>query len=208
MSKNREAFSLVEMLIAVILITLLIGLAIFGLKYQLMAIHKTKKIGINKVIKYNQLISSIESMKYYIVDDYDTLNYPMKNLHPYFNGTSSEISFITENPLFSRDIVLVQLKCEENKLLYREEKLYENMDFLRPQLKEQIPEKTFYKDLDKCSFRYILQNKEYEILQDKIPSSVIINLYKNNDINKIYINIKSDYNQSVRIINNAVYPVE
>ena len=200
MRSFRAAFSLVEMLVAVLLLTLLIGVAIFAFKYQLIAIHKTKKVGINKVLVYNQLQSVLESISYYIVDDYDMLNKPMKNLHPYFQATKDEINFITTNPLFSKNIAIAKLSCKDDTLLYKEEKLYGDIDFLRPQLKEDSPERIFYKGIKNCAFHY-----EYIYT---IPSTVAISFEKNDKKVEYYFHVQSDYNQSKGIIDDAIYPVE
>lgn len=188
------------MLVAVILISLLIGIATFALKYELIAIHKTKKIGINKVITYNQIRSSVQSMKYYIVDDYDMLGYPMEQLHPFFDATKTEITYITQNPLFSQDEAVAQIKCEDNKLVYTEERLYANIDFLRPEILETSRRKILYDNLNDCSFSYLFKIE--------IPSSVTINLSKNNQVSQIYINVKSDYNRSIGLVRDAMYPLK
>jgi len=205
---KKNAFSLVEMLVAVILLTLLIGVAIFALKYQLISIHKTQKVGIKKLIIYNQIRASLQSIKYYIIDDYDMLGYPMKQLHPFFTANASELTYITTNPLFSKDVAVAQMRCQNDKLLYKEEKLYGNIDFLRPKLLQNSREKVFYNNLDGCSFSYIFKNQSYENLDNKIPSSIIINLSKQHIQNQIYVNIKSDYNISIGIIRDAIYPLK
>ncbi len=208
MKYAKSAFSLVEMLVALVLVTLLIGVAIFSFKYQLMAIHKIKKVGVSAVIKYAQLRSSLESVKHYVVDDYDMLNQPMKNLHYYFKGTKKEINYITENPLFSNDIAVVRLKCEEDTLLYKEEKLYGNIDFLRPQLLEESRAMILYKNLDMCEFRYFIDKREYQEVLDIVPNAVSIKMNYKENTQEMYINIHSDNNRSKYYVYDAVYPNE
>jgi len=208
MLSKKSAFSLVEMLVGIILISLLIAIAIFSFKYQLMAIDKTQRVGINKVLKFNQLRGSIQSIKYYIVDDYDNLNYPMKKLHTYFIGTKNKINYITKNPLFSKEIAVIKLECIDNNLLYTEEKLYGNIDFLRPSVKEDSRKTTLYDNLNRCEFKYILNDIEYDELIDKVPSSIEIGLATMEIDEQFYINIKSDYNNSIKEVENAIYPVE
>jgi len=208
MNKNRYAFSLVEMLVAVILVSLLIGVAIFSFKYQLISIQKTKKIGLNKVIHYNQLRTSIESIKYYVVDDYDMLNYPMKNLHVFFKGNKKEMTYITENPSFSKEIAVAKLSCIDGNLVYQEEPLYGRMDFLRPSLLIDSRKQIFYKNLDKCEFGYKINKINTEKVEDEIPSLININLNYEDNIENIYVSVKSDYNQSIILIDSVMYSYE
>ena len=205
---KKAGFSLVEMLVAVLLITMLIAVAVFAFKYQLMAIHKTQKVGINKAIIYKQIRSSLQSIKYYIVDEYDNLGYPMKQLHPFFHATKTELNFITESPLFSEDIAIAKLKCEDDKLIYIEEALYGRIDFLRPELLSDSKKTIFYSNLDTCKFTYIFDKKEQVFLKNKIPSSIIIDLSTKKIKTEIFVNVKSDYNRSIGLLNDAIYPIE
>lgn len=205
MKSQRSAFSLVEMLVAIVLITLLIGIAIFAFKYQLIAIHKTQKTGLDKVLKYNQLRSSLQSIKYYVVDDYDMLNKPMKNLHYFFEGKKKGLIYITTNPLFSKETSLVKLQCYESKLLYKEEKLYGSIDFLRPGLLENSREMVLFNDLETCKFEYLLYDIVEQEVVDNIPSAIIFDFTTNRVENEIYVTVQSDYNRSKHIIYDALY---
>lgn len=200
MATIRSGFSLVEMLVAVILLTLLIGVAIFSFRHQLITINKTQKVGINRVITYNQLRSSLQSINHYVVDDYDQLGYPMKNLHSFFEGTKNEINYITDNPLFSQEIALVRLLCIDKQMTYQEQALYGTIDFLRPELSQESRKITMYKDLENCEFKYFVDGVEFENVMDKIPNAIAID--------ELHVNVKSDYNLSVGIIDDAIYAVE
>lgn len=203
----RTAFSLVEMLVAVILISLLIGIAVFSFKHQLLTIGNLKKVGINKVIHYNQLRASIQSIQYYIVDHYDIVNQPMKKFHPYFNGTKDEVNYITSNPIFSKDIAVVKVECLDDRLVYYEEPLYKDIDYLKPTFKKDSKQSTIYNDLDVCEFEYIKNNNNMQDILDDIPSSIVLSLSSKNRSSDLHIDIKSDYNQSKGYIYDAVYPV-
>ncbi len=196
-----KAFSLIEMLVALLLLSMLIGIALFAFKAQLISIQKVKETGINKVIKFNQLKSSLESIKYFVVDDYDMLNRPMKNLHFFFHGTKTEMNFITENPLFSDHIALAKLSCTEKTLTYQEEKLYSKIDFLRPTLPKDAREILIYDDLEKCQFSYKKNQKTEATMTNTIPTSLLLKINKD----EIYINTKNDNNTSLYKIYSAVY---
>lgn len=197
-----------EMLIAVILISLLIGVAMFSFKHLLLTMKRTDFTGINKVLKFNQLRTSIQSIKYYVVDDYDILNDPMKNLHHYFNGTKSTMKYITKSPLFSKDIALVKLSCLDNKLVYQEEPLYERIDFLKPAVLKNSRKVTIYNNLKICEFNYFIKNKKFEMLINQVPTNININIKNNKETLNIYTNIESDYNISRGVIYGAIYPDE
>ena len=208
MKSFKKAFSLVEMLVAVILISLLIGVAIFAFKYQLMAIAKTKKVGINKVLKYNQLKTSIESIRYYVVDDYDTLNQPMKNLHLYFDATKDSLNYITNSPFFYNETSVVHLQCIDNSLKYTEEKLYDKIDFLRPSVLQDSKSVDIYDDLQSCKFSFFKNSQIVDSIKDEIPTKIVFQFQKNDEIQKYIFSIKSDFNISIGLVKDAIYPIQ
>jgi len=208
MPNNKNAFTLVEMLVAVILITLLIGVAIFAFRYQLIAIKKSQKVGLTYVLSYNQLRTSLQSMKCYVVDDYDMLNQPMKQLHIFFEGKPTELTYITESSVLSKEVSLVKVSCRDSELLYTEEKLYDKIDYLRPKLSKNAPEVVLYKNVNDCSFNYHVKNLNFDTLEGKMPTAITINLNIKDKNQEIYVNVKSDYNISVGLIDDAIYSIE
>jgi len=205
---KRAAFSLVEMLVAVILLSLLIGVAIFAFKYQLLAIHKAQKVGLDEVLKYNQLKSSIESMKYYVVDDYDMFNKPMKNLHYYFDADEHQMNFITTNPYFSKNTSVVNIRCEESQLIYQEEKLYGPMDFLSPSLLQTSNKTTVYKNLEACSFKYIYRDRVLTELSNDLPTLIELDTSSNSKEKSFYFSVKPDNNRTKYILYDRLYNEE
>ena len=195
-----------EMLIAVVLISLLIGLAMFSFKHLLLTMKKTDFTGINKVLKFNQIRTSIQSIMYYVVKDYDKLNKNnSNNLHYYFNGIKNEIKYITNNPIFSKDIAVVKLSCLDKSLIYQEEPLYERIDFLKPNVLAESRQIAIYKDLEICEIEYFIEDKKFEALTNKIPTAINIKIKNNKQSIELYTNIKSDYTKSKAIINEKIY---
>jgi len=199
----KKAFTLVEMLVAVVLLSLLIGVALFSMRLQLITISKVKLHGINQVLKYNQLKTPVESMKYYAVQEYDMLNRPIKyKWHYFFKGDSHKMSFITQNPLFSNADSLVELKCVDDRLLYTEEPLYQRIDFLRPRFLKDSTTYIIYDDIQKCQFSYkTRKGKEIKSLIDDIPSYVMVKL----DQEEYFIKVQNDYNKTISEIFSRIY---
>jgi len=205
----KKAFTLVEMLVALVLISLLIGVAVFAFRLQLISIHKTKTEGLNRVIKYTQIRSLIESMKYYVVQEYDMLNMPMQKLHYFFNGDEKKIIFITTNPIFSDTDALVELTCKEDTLTYKEEPLFFRIDYLRPLFLNDSKSVTLYKYVKKCTFQYKdLEGLKQHSLQNKMPKSVLLRLETNLEKEIIYVNIKADNNKTKAKVDDAMFPAD
>ena len=203
----KKGFTLLEMLVAIVLITLLIGVAIFSFRMQLLTIHKTKTEAINDVLKYNQIKSALESIKYYVVQEYDMLNKPIRKLDYFFHGSEKEALFITNNPIYSEKVSLVQLTCKNKKLIYKEEPLYGYMNYLQPSFS---PEKShqldIYSGLEKCEFYYVnMQGSLVRQLSNKIPKEIYLKIKKNKKDISIYSKVQEDNNQTAARIYDAIY---
>jgi prepilin-type N-terminal cleavage/methylation domain-containing protein len=205
---KRAAFSLIEMLVAIVLLTLLLGVALFSFRHLLITFKQIQKSGIHETLTYNSIRSTLESVQHYVVDDYNRLNQPAKNLHFYFQGESQRVRFITTDPNFSDTVSLAQLECRDSKLIYSEEKLYGPMDFRVPNFSTNQSEKVMYDALQSCEFFYYAIDAPtlaQSQLHDTIPKFIELTLRTSNQNLDAFIAIKSDNNSSVNITHGLLY---
>ncbi len=199
---RRGAFSLIEMLVATVLVTMLLSIAIFSYKHILITFKHIKSNSINRSIDFNQLRSSLQSMHYYIVDDYNNLNQAMKQLHPFIKATPNQLLYITKSPIFSTNMTLASLTCNNSKLTYQEEPLFQKIDFLEPVILEESPKKIFFDTLIDCKILYKFKQNS------ALPATVILQL-KTELKDMVYVtSIQSDYNTSTFQIYSKVYDEE
>ncbi len=195
------------MLVAIVLITLLIGVALFSFRMQLLTVQKTKIEGINNVLKYNQIKSALESIKYYAVRERDMLGRPIKKIHYFFHGTKKQALFITNNPIYSDKVSLVQLTCKNNILAYKEEPLYGYMNYLQPSFNpHKFRQLDIYRGLQKCGFYYI-DDKGVLVRQisNKIPKEIYLRISKNKKDISVYSIVKEDDNLTAARVYSAIY---
>jgi prepilin-type N-terminal cleavage/methylation domain-containing protein len=206
---KRGGFTLVEMLVAVALLALLIGVAVFAFRLQLLSIHKMKTKGINDAIAYHQLRSAIASMKFYVVEEYDALGRPMKRMHYFFDGTPKAMTFVTTNALFGEGDALARLECRDGQLRYAEAPLFGRIDFLRPALPQEHRSIVLYDDLQECGFAYEgYDGLSGSMFADRIPVHVAVELDRDGRNRKFFIAVKSDDNMTKARVHDAVYPTE
>lgn len=207
----KRAFTLVEMLVAIVLISLLIGVAVFSFRLQLMSVQKTKTEGLNAVLKYNQIKSAFESIKYYVVQEFDALGRPMRQFDDFFSGDEKHALFITNNPVYSDKVSLVELSCSEGELVYKEQPLYSKyMNYLRPSFtQDHFRTLKIYKDLSRCEFYYIdLHEVLMRNMTKKIPKEIYLRLEQKGKDISIYSKINEDDNLTAARIYDAVYGQE
>jgi len=202
----KKAFTLVELLIAVVLLTLLIGTALFSYRQVLLNISKAEKSSFNEVLKVYQIRTSIESMQHYVVDDYNQLNEPMKKSHIFFRGDQNSFQYISLNPTLSTIPSLSALECKDNKLLYKEEMLYNRIDVNRPEFLEDSTKIIYWEDIEDCKIKYFLHKKVLNSMKNILPTA--IEIYFKDSYEKehrFFTTIKSDYNISSYIVYDLLY---
>lgn len=202
----KKAFTLVELLVAVVLLTLLIGTALFAYRQALVNIKKSQNSTFNETLKLHQLRTSIESMPHYVVDNYNQFHAPMKELHPFFNGKATSLTYITKNPTYFKMTTLTKISCEDNTLTYFEEPLYRGININSPKFTKEVYSKIYWKEIAECQIRYYLLGEERERLNDILPTAIEISFIDKKERRiRLYTNIKSDYNISVGVIYEHIY---
>jgi len=196
---------MIEMLMAVLLLTLLIATAVYSFRFVLLHLSKQHFSGVNRLLSYTQLRGSLESIRYYAVDNYDAFLNPMNQLHYFFKGDEKQMIYITQNPIFSNSTAVAKLECKNKKLLYTEEPLYKRIDFTQPNVLEDSMQKVLFSELVNCEFRYQKNMQVRTSLKETLPDSVEVKLVSKEEMLNFYINIKTDFNMTKNYIENDKY---
>ena len=205
MKRSRKAFSILETLVAVFILTLLIATAVYSFRFVLLHLSKQDFQGIDRLLSYTQLRASLESMRYHVVDEYDPFLNPMDDLHYFFKGDDKEMIYITQNPIFSDAIAVVKLECKEQQLLYTEEPLYERIDFTQPDVLDDSAQRILFDKLVACRFIYRKDAQTQTNVQRELPRSIEIKLTTENKTFDFYVDIRTDHNITTAYIRNDQY---
>lgn len=202
----KKAFTLVELLVAVLLLTLLMGTALFSYRQVLLNITKAQKTTFNEILKIHQIRTSIESMQPYVIDEYNHFNQPMKKLHILFNANEQGLKYVSLNPSFSTIPSLSELRCVEDKLIFKEEPLYQHLNLNQPVFSQEHKEMIYWEEIYDCKFSYVIREKRVEVVNNELPSFVELTFLDNDaKLHTIAISVKSDYNITASEIYGVLY---
>lgn len=202
----KKAFTLVELLVAVLLLTLLMGTALFSYRQVLLNITKAQKTTFNEILKIHQIRTSIESMQPYVIDEYNHFNQPMKKLHILFNANEQGLKYVSLNPSFSTIPSLSELRCVEDKLIFKEEPLYQHLNLNQPVFSQEHKEMIYWEEIYDCKFSYVVREKRVEVVNNELPSFVELTFLDNDaKLHTIAISVKSDYNITASEIYGVLY---
>jgi len=171
--RGRVAFTLVEVLITILLLTMLIATAMFSFKFFIGNLDRIKLSIPKKAIYYEYLNHSISGIYFYPID-----NKNQGSLKKYFfkKGTNY-FSYITTTPIYEDGISIAKVEYKDNYLIYYETKLYtKEQDYKKPMI---------LKDSFHINFRFKIKIDECKInfifYQDvNIPKSISL-IFRNKD---------------------------
>ena len=204
----KNAFTLVEMLVVIVLLSMLIATAVFAYKNMIIHVKQTKRENFNTLYSFHYLRSSILAMSYYVVEKGREFSREVPSgdeFQYFFKGSGEKCTFISKSPLFSDAISVISLRCDEGKLNYYENLLYGPQDYKTPHILENTKGKVLFSNLNNCQFHYIEKGHRRTELQDNLPTQIQLTIQKNDLVEEYYFKIKSNRTRTKRWISAEVY---
>jgi len=191
--KNQKAFTLIEMLISIVLMTLIVATMMFAFKYSINEFKRIDSLVPHKVLKYHQLSSLINGMFPYIIEVQK--GFEKKRYEAYIYPKENSLEFISKNPIYSDKISISKLECSDGNLKYYEKLLYsKDSNYLAPKIQESDFKDIFYKDMESCRFTYEINSNRNN------PSLITLQTSSNNKIREYVFAPVIDINNSLIIL--------
>jgi len=160
----KKAFTLVEVLITVLLLTLLMATAMFSFRFFIKRVDSLDISLPRDAMSYEYLNHSIYGIYFYPVKEVQ--NYKKIDLY-FFKHTKDSFTYITTTPIYYDKIAVAQVKYEDNKLYYYESKLYtKEQDYKNPRILNNSYKKLLKKNIEKFEIHYSFYEKI------KIPKNI------------------------------------
>lgn len=194
---KRAAFSLVEVLVAMVLVTMLTATGMFAYKMSLDQVKRTQSITFDDSMVFAQLKNLVEGCMFYVYEKKDNYNPSLFEYAYFFQNTTDKITFISQAPIYNDRVSLVQLELKENRLYYKEQSLYDGqMDYKQPKFRDDIVEYVLLDNIDEAFFSF---EKPIELEDETseeefiIPKLIILNFQKNTQQMQYIFAIKSNF---------------
>ncbi len=168
---KKTAFTLIELLVTIVLFSLLLATSLYSFRFVSINIKNINNTNPKKAINYALLRGSISSI-YPYVNKESSIN---SNFYVYFKGESIKFRFITISPVFYKKIAIAELSFIDNKLVYKEGKIfdkevdYSNLDMIDLSQKIVISD-----NVSDVRFFYYIEGKEELTMKETIPNLIKI----------------------------------
>jgi len=185
---RRAGFSLVEVLVAMVIVALITATGMFAFKLSLHQIDRGDSLTFSEVMHFSQMKNLINSVYFYVVEKDDSLNPTLFSYEYLFNKNNKELVFVTDGALLSKHLSLVKLKILDDSLIYYEKPIYDKKsDYKHPKFKGDEESIVLLSNIADASFHYEnpidLPNDPLDpnkIYSTKIPKLVRLSFKRNN----------------------------
>lgn len=188
--KTKTAFTLVEVLITILLLSLLMTTAMFSFRFLIKNLSTLQLSLPKKAMNYEYLDKSIQGLYFYIIEKNNHLK---KEKAYFFNYDSSSFTYITTHPIYNKSISIATVEYKENTLFYSESKLFtQNQNYLLPENNIHNFQKKLYENITNLDINYIFQEKT------NIPKLIQISFLDKNQKKQTWIfSIFSDFREQI-----------
>ncbi len=197
--KENKGFTLVELLVAIAIFSIAITLVTYAFRQSINIVKYINFPYAEDLQKLSKVRDSIRSTFFYLTQN-DTADSPLKIFQFYFYGNKNKISFVTAKPILikNREIVLVTLEKEKDKLVWKEHPVYDKDTDYKTLKSKKKPKKLIILDnIKTVTFSFIKDNTEKTHIEKTFPDAVKIVFQKKEK--------KEKYTYYFRIVSNA-YP--
>jgi len=186
----RRAFTVIEIIVTFVIVTILISFAIYSFKYSISNLKKAVYYMPNSILAYTTMDRIISGIYYYVVEQ------KKKYFVDFFDGHPQKVMFVTAAPFWSKQLSVGKFICKDDKLIYEEYLLYgKQSDYQHPEnFPEDVNQVILYRRLSDCNFEYITNHGQtVKALKNEIPGAIRLKWGHNNRQFQYLFSIDSNY---------------
>jgi len=152
---NRAAFSLIEVLVAMVIVSLITTTGMFAFKLSISQINRQDSLTFEEPMHFTQLKNLFNATYFYTKEVRDPFK-PNEFEYIYmFTKSEREITFVSDAPIYSKKLSLINLKIIDDKLIYKETAIYdEKQDYKNPVFFEDTVEHEILHNIQNAKFIY------------------------------------------------------
>jgi len=185
---NKSAFSLIEVLVAMVIVSLITTTGMFSFKLAINQIDRQSSLSFDEPIHFSQLKNLFNATYFYTEEKKEQFTPAELFEYKYlFRKSENEITFVSSAPIYSKKLSLVNLKIIDNKLMYKEEEIYNpKQDYKKPIFLEDTSEHELLTDIKNAKFTYEKPIDLPADISSRVPKLVKLEFVRN-DVDFTYI---------------------
>ena len=192
-----KGFTLLELLVAITIFSIAIAMVSYSFKYSLNIVKYVNFSYAKDLRNFSKFRDSIDSLYFFMKQKENNILGPWDAFKFLFEGNEKQFTYVSAKPVIfkKRDIVLVRVKFDDNKLILQEYPIYDkNVDYKNPTFDWVNPPSVVILDgIKDIKITYIKDGVEKFSLKNNIPDAIKITIrYKNRKEETLFFKIKSN----------------
>ncbi len=194
---HKKGFTLIEILIALVIFTIIIGLSAYSFRFYAGVVNKIIMPYPKNAVIFTKLRNALDSSFYFVGQKKDLSG--KENFFMYFYGTNSRITFITTKPLLENTLAVCSLYLKNSQLIWEESPVYSKLDnYKMPQITRQNIKRTvLFKNVSKFNITYFINSSSFSSIKERYPTLIEMNFTLNKAKKKLFFKIKSNFENKI-----------
>jgi prepilin-type N-terminal cleavage/methylation domain-containing protein len=198
--KCSDGFTLVELLVAITIFSLVVGMAMFSLRYSFNVARQIDAPFAEETQRISRMRDCISSMFNYVTPSRDMFN-NKKDFSTYFTGERDSMSFISNAPPSGRALAICRLSLVSGGLVLEEAPLYsDSSNYLLPLLEIEKKSTVISTGVTSLRLEYLSSGKKETSLKAMLPSQVRIVIVRDGKESEYFCWIPTNYDDKTVIV--------
>jgi len=190
----RRAFTLIEVLVAMVIVALMSATGMFAYKMAIDQISRKEPVSFDDVMTYAWLRTLFATTYFYVVEKDTTFETEGIEYLYLFDTGDKSVRFVTTTPLFGHRLSLVKLSVENGQLLYEQSSIYDpKQDYKHPKILSDAPKIILIDNMENARFSYERYFALPNDVTSRIPKIVKFSFEKNGVENNFFFSVRYDY---------------
>jgi prepilin-type N-terminal cleavage/methylation domain-containing protein len=171
---NRKAFTLIETLVAIALLSVVITIAAYSFRFSTDIIKFLKTPSLQELENLSRLRDSLNSLFFFLSED-EKIRDIEKKFSFFFKGNSHYLVFITTRPfVHKRDsLYLLEVKFNNGKLEVREYPVYDPLvNYKNPSIPSKVSPVILLSEIKDLNIEYLKDGKWQNVIKGEIPELI------------------------------------
>ncbi len=187
-SNRSQGFTLIEMLISIVLVSMMIALASVALRQLVLSWDRIRDPYPSAILPMARVRATVHSLVPYAIRFSDGFGARLDSLGFFFTGTEQSIVFISNSPPSLNQLALIRLYRQQDRLILSETPLYAgSTDYLAPLESDLTRTTIVLTGVDKIQFLYEDEEGVERELDHRLPSLIRLNIVYQDDRERSYI---------------------
>jgi prepilin-type N-terminal cleavage/methylation domain-containing protein len=206
---TSSGFTLVELLVAITIFSLVVGMAMFSLRHSFIVVRQLDASFAEGTQRLSKMRDCVSAMFNYVTPSRDMFN-NKKEYTTFFTGESESMTFISYTPPSGRGMAICRISLVKEDVLLEEAPLYdENTNYFEPSLLN-VDKKVTVIAVGVSSLRleYLRDGKKESSLKGKLPSQVrIVMIAADGKESEYYCRIATNFDEKALFMRGLSEPI-